>query len=467
MSLTRRRLLQALLAAPWASQALAQPRPVVAAPPLLDDIEQRAFRYFWETTDAATGLAPDRWPTPSFASVAAVGFALTAYPLGVMRGWVTREAARERVSNTLRTFLDLPQGPQARGVAGYKGFFYHFLDMQRGVRYAQCELSTIDTALLLAGALHCQSFFDGGDAAETTLRSQVDELYGRVDWRWAQVRPPSIGLGWHPETGFILADWLAYNEAMILYLLALASPTQPVGPEAWKNWIGSFDLKNWGPAFGRTYLRFEPMFGHQFTQCWVDLRGLQDDYMRLRGIDYFENSRLAAFAQRAYASANPGGWHGYGGDVWGVTACDGPADVELPFGGKLRRFYSYAGRGMGLHDDGTIAPYGAGGCIAFAPEIAVPALVTMHERWGEHLYGRYGFFDAFNPSFTFTDQKLLHGRVVPGVGWFDTDYLGIDQGPLLAMLGNHRGEAVWGPMRRNPHLRRGLQQAGFRGGWLA
>jgi len=471
--LTRR---QVLLLPPVAWLAGCAPTGhVVDAPPgplpphaaaLLDDIEQRTFRYFWETTDAASGLAPDRWPTPSFCSIAAVGFALSAYPVGVERGWITRAQGRERVRSTLRTFRDAPQGPAASGMAGHKGFFYHFLDMQSGTRFGRCELSTVDTALLLAGALHCQSWFDGNDAVEAEIRALADEIYARVDWRWAQVRPPSIGHGWHPESGFITSDWKGYNEAMLVYLLALASPTFPVGPDAWEAWTSTYDRDSWGTDYGQAYLRFPPLFGHQFTHCWVDFRGLQDAYMRQRGIDYFENSRRATYAQRAYALHNPEGWAGYGAEIWGITACDGPADVQREFGGRMRRFTSYAGRGMGLHDDGTIAPYGAGSSIAFAPEIAVPALAAMHERHGEHIYGRYGFFDAFNPSFTFADVKLTHGRVVPGFGWVDVDYLGIDQGPLLAMLGNHRGELVWKVMRGNEHLKLGLRRAGFAGGWL-
>ena len=432
---------------------------------LLDDLERRTFDFFWETTDAATGLAPDRWPTPSFCSVAAVGFALTAYCVGVARGYVTRAQARDRVLTTLRTFRDAPQGPQATGVAGHKGFFYHFLDMKTGLRFDRCELSTIDTTLFLAGALCCQSFFDASDAPETTLRSLVDELYSRVDWRWAQVRSPLIGHGWHPETGFIASDWKAYDESMILCLLALGSPTQPVDASAWGAWASGLPAA-WGQEYGQTFVRFAPLFGHQFTHCWVDLRGVQDDFMRARGMDYFENSRRATLAQRAYAIANPQGWAGYGPDFWGISACDGPADVEREFGGRLRRFISYAGRGMGLYDDGTLTPYAAGSSIAFTPEIVLTALQAMKDRYGAALYGRYGFFDAFNPSFTFTDVKLTHGRVLPDLGWVDTDHLGIDQGPMLAMLGNHRGEVVWSAMRRNAHLRRGMERAGFRGGWL-
>jgi len=434
---------------------------------LLADLERRSFDYFWDTANPVNGLVPDRWPTPSFASIAAVGFGLSAYPIGVARGWVSRAQARDRTLATLRFFHDAPQGPQAAGVTGYKGFFYHFLDMQTGHRYGTTELSTVDTALLLAGALHARAFFDGSDAAETELRRLADAIYARVEWPWAQVRPPSIGHGWHPESGHIASDWKGYNEAMLVYLLALGSPTHPVGPEAWAAWTSTYE-RDWGSEYGQTHLSFASFFGHQFTHAWVDFRGLADGWLRAKGLDYFENSRRATYAQQAYAIANPEGWAGYGRDVWGVTACDGPADVERTFGGRTRKFRSYAGRGMGgaAHwDDGTIAPYGAGSSLPFAPEIVAPALAAMHARHGRHIVGKYGFF-AFNPSFTYTDVKLTHGSVVPGFGWVANDFLGIEVGPLLLMLANHRDGAVWRAMRGEPWLVRGLQRAGFSGGWL-
>ena len=446
--------LQAPSAAPSAAETAA----------LLADLERRSFDYFWQTTNPANGLVPDRWPTPSFASVAAVGFGLSAYPIGVARGWVTREQARDRTLATLRFFHGAPQGPQARGVAGHKGFFYHFLDMQSGHRFGRTELSTVDTALFLAGALHARAFFDGGDAAETELRRLADAIYARVDWRWAQAQGPAISHGWHPESGFIKWDWKGYNESMLVYLLALGSPTFAVGADAWDAWTSTYD-RSWGSDFGHQHLRFPPLFGHQFTHAWVDFRGLQDDYMRGKGLDYFENSRRATLAQQAYAIANPQGWAGYGREQWGVTACDGPADITREFNGKRRRFISYAGRGMGEHDDGTIAPYGAGSSLPFAPDIVGSALTTMHQRHGAQIYGKYGFF-AFNQSFTFSDVKLTHGSVLPGFGWVDNDFLGIEVGPLLLMLANHRDGSVWRPLRSADWLKRGLQRAGFRGGWL-
>ncbi len=433
---------------------------------LLDDLERRTWRFFWETTDPKTGLAPDRWPTPSFSSIAAIGFALTSYPLGVQRGWITREQARSRVLTTLRFLHELPQGATARGVAGHKGFFYHFLDMKTGLRHAECELSTIDTALLLAGVLYCRDWFNEAHADAIELRRLANALYARVDWAWAAPRGPAICLGWKPEQGFLPYDWKGYNESMLLYLLALGAPEKPLGPEAWAAWCSTYEKQSWRTVYGQQHLHFAPLFGHQFTHCWVDFRGLKDAYMRGKGIDYFENSRRATLAQQAYAIANPQGWAGYGENCWGVTASDGPVDIEREFGGKKRRFISYAGRGMAEHDDGTLAPYGAGSSIVFAPEIVIPALRHMREQYGKHIYTDYGFLDSFNLSFRFEDVKLQHGRVVPGWGWVNGDYLGIDQGPMLAMLGNYRGETVWSTTRKSDWLIKGLKRAGFQGGWL-
>ena len=202
---------------------------------------------------------------------------------------------------------------------------------------------------------------------------------------------------------------------------------------------------------------------------WIDFRAILDTPMRTAGYDYFENSRRATYAQRAYAIANPMRWIAYGENVWGLTASDGAADVELEFGGEKRTFRTYSPRGVGVEytlDDGTIAPTAAIASIAFAPEIVIPAVEEMYRRYGAHIFGKYGFYDAFNPSFSY-DVPLRHGRTIAGFGWVDTDYLGIDQGPILAMIENYRTGLVWRVMRDNPHIRAGLVQAGFKGGWLA
>jgi hypothetical protein len=439
--------------------------PTAAQVAFLDDLEERTFRWFWELADPHTGLVPDRWPTKAFASVAATGFGLTAYPIGVERGFVTREQARDRVLSTLRFLWQAPQGPQRSGVAGYKGFFYHFLVEDTGMRFETVELSTIDTTLLLGGVLVCGEYFDRDDAPEREIRKLARDLYERVEWDWVRPRPPRVGMGWKPEGGYLESDWHGYDEAMLLYIMALGSPTHPVDPAAWEAWTSSYRFLPWQ---GQEYVAFAPLFGHQYSHLFIDFRGIQDAYMRGKGLDYFENSRRATLAQRQWAIANPRGWEGLGADVWGVSACDGPADLRLPVHGEQRLFFTYAGRGVGadfMNDDGTLTPTAAGGSVPFAPEVAIPALVAMRERYGEPLYARYGFLDAFNPTFRY-DVPVHHGRVVPGVGWFDTDYLGIDQGPILGMVENYRSGLVWRLMRNNPDLRRGLERAGFRGGWL-
>ncbi len=440
--------------------------PSVRETALIDTVAQRTFNWFWANTSATTGLTPDRWPGQDFSSVAAIGYALTAYPIGAERGWVSRGDAATRTLTTLRYLYALPQGPQPSGTAGYRGFFYHFLDFTQGHRFRTVELSTIDTGLLLAGALFCQSYFAGADVTESAIRAYADSLYFRVEWPWAVTRPPALSHGWHPETGFIASDWKGYNEAMIAIVLGLASPTHPLDAEAWTAWTSTY---SWNEFMGQPHLDFAPLFGHQYSHVWIDFRGIRDEYMRGRGIDYFENSRRAVISQRAYAIANPMGWRGYGADIWGLTASDGPFDGTLTIDGRAREFHSYWARGVSSHerrDDGTIAPTAAVASIPFAPEIVIPATVAIRERYGAIVFGEFGFLDAFNPTLRDASVTLMHGRVDPQLGWADTDYLGIDQGPILAMIENWESELVWKVMRSNPHIVRGLRKAGFAGGWL-
>ena len=448
----------------------AAPAAVVPLPPLFNDIERRTFDFFWETTNADNGLAPDRHPSRPFSSIAAIGFALTAYPIGVERAWITRQQAIERTLTTLKFLRDAPTGPEATGKAGHRGFFYHFLDMRSGQRIdTWVELSSVDTGLMMMGALFAQSYYDRDDAAEREIREIADQLYRRVEWDWMRPRTPLISMGWRPETGgFIDHDWRGYNEAMLVYVLALGSPTHPVEADAWQAWTRTYD-RNWGEFEGQTHLRFGPQFGHQYSHVWIDFRGIQDAYMRAKNLDYFENSRRATLAQHAYAVANPMGWKGYDGKVWGLTASDGPQGTKQTYRGQQREFRGYSARGPGPidgFDDGTLAPTAALASLPFAPELVIPAAEAMRARYGDDLYGRYGFLDSFNPSFEY-DVPLVTGKVVPGKGWFATDHLGIDQGPILAMIANHRDGFVWDVMKRNPYIRRGLERAGFEGGWLA
>ncbi|MGH8182456.1 MAG: glucoamylase family protein [Rhodanobacteraceae bacterium] len=446
-----------------------------AITPSLDDIEHRTFEFFWQTANPANGLVPDHWPRQQgkqyFASIAAVGFALTAYPIGVQRGWITREQARQRVLATLRFFANAPEGTSEDGDSGYHGFFYHFLDMQTGRRYARwVEVSTIDTTLLMAGVLFDETYFDQDNPQEHEIRQLADKLYRDVDWRWAQVRAPLISMGWTPGGKFIPYDWEGYDEAMMLYILALGSPTHGVGPDAWKAWTSTYG-RTWGSFMGgKPHVGFAPLFGQQYSEAWIDFRGIQDAFMRAHGLTYFENSRRAVVGQRAYAIANPQHHTGYGADIWGLTACNGPGHIAfLGAKGEKMFFYGYLARGVDVRrtiDDGTIAPTAAIASIVFAPELVLPTIRAMYRRYGKWLYSDYGFFDAFNPGFRLSNAPLRTGRVVPGEGWFDNEYLGIDQGPILLMIENYRSGFVWKVMRRNPYIRKGLERAGFTGGWL-
>ena len=434
--------------------------------PFLDTVQVRTFKWFWDVTPHTTGLTPDRHPNLTFSSIAAIGFALPSWIVGVERGYVARAQAAERTLNTLRFLYQLPQGPGSTGIAGYKGFFYHFLNLQTGLRFERVELSTIDTALLIAGALVCREFYDGSDAQESAIRAYADSLYLRIEWPWTQTRAPVISMGWHPERGVIPSDWTGYNEGMIIYILALGSPTHPIGPEAWTKWTETY---KWMSFHGQEHVNFAPLFGHQYSHMFVDFRGIQDAYMRARGMDYFENSRRATISQRQYAIANPAGWLGYNADIWGLTASDGPKDTTLTWNGAPRRFWTYSARGAAadeIRDDGTLQPTAAGGSVPFAPEITIPALKNMRRIYGDRLFTHYGFLDAFNPTYRF-GGRVQHGTVVPDVGWFDGDYLGIDQGPILLQIENYRSGLIWRLMRRSPYIRTGLQRAGFTGGWLA
>lgn len=426
--------------------------------PFLDTLQQRTIQWFLDVTPKETGLTPDRWPAEwSPSSIAAVGFALTTYPIAVERKMITRAEAAERTLNTLRFFWRLPQSADPVHTAGYKGFFYHFLKKDSGLREWNCELSTIDTGLLMAGVLFAQSYFDRNTRDEREIRSLADSLYRRVDWTWAMGSSKGIMMGWRPEEGFGKSYWWGYTEAMIIYILALGSPTHPVPSSAWDAFTKDYV---WKEHYGQTLVNFMPLFGHQYSHGWIDFRGIKDAFMREKGIDYFENSRRAAYVHRMYAMQNPHQWIDYSDTIWGLTACDGPKDTSFVVKGIQRNFRSYSARGTGAEeevDDGTIAPTGAAGCVPFAPEIVIPALKAMKNKYGSKLWTKYGFVDAFNPTY-----------ITPSTpdGWFDHDYLGIDQGPIVLMTENYRSGLVWEMMKKNKYVVKGLKKGGFTGGWL-
>jgi hypothetical protein len=417
------------------ASVLAAPAAFANDAAFLEYLQQTAFDFFWYEANPTNGLVRDRSQTNSFCSIAAVGFGLTGMGIAIDHGWITREEGRQRVLATLQTFWNGPQGTNASGMIGYKGWFYHFLTMGTGVRFGGTELSSIDTALLLAGILYAKQYFSQSEASENQIRSLADSIFNRVDWAWMCNGGNSLTMGWHPESGFISSRWIGYNEAMILYIMAFGASANPLPGSQWGSWTSGYA---WRTNYGQAYVQFPPLFGHQYSHCWIDFRHITDSYMSSHGINYFENSRRATLAQRAYCIANPGGFTGYSSNNWGLTACDGPGFG--PYAG-----YSARGAPPAENDDGTIAPTAPGGSMPFAAEICVPALRNMYNQFLTNIWTVYGFRDAFNLS----------------ANWWDTDVLGIDQGPILLMAENYRSQNVWRTFMRNVEIQRGLQSAGF------
>lgn len=420
----------------------------------LQRMQQRAFDYFLHETNPANGLVLDKtaanWP----ASIAATGLALACYPVAVERGFVSRADARARVLATLRFFRDSEQS-ESPEASGCRGFYYHFLDMKSGRRAWRCELSTVDTAFLVAGMLCAAQYFDSDQADERELRSLANELYERVDWQWALGRSKTIGHGWRPESGFIRYRWEGYDEAMLLYLLALGSPTHPVPPDAWPAWCASYE---WIRYYDVDYLYAGPLFTHQLSHVWVDFRGIRDAFMRGKGIDYFENSRRATLVQQRYARENPQRFHGYNENAWGITASDGPGPTTKRIDGIQRRFDDYLGRGVPFGpDDGTLAPWAVVASMPFAPEIVLPTIHHCIEHLNLHDPYRYGFRATYNATFA---------RAGESPGWISPYHFGLNLGPNVLMIENHRSGLVWALMRGCAPLVEGLRRAGFEGGWL-
>ncbi len=445
-------------------------QPSRALPGFYEEIEKRTFLFFWERVNRKNGLVPDKWPTPSFSSIAAVGFALPSYAIGAERGWCTRAEARDLTLTTLRFFWNAPQGPGATGITGYKGFFYHFLDMETGLRYRNTELSSVDTTILLMGILFAGAYFDRNDAGEREIRRLAQALYARADWNhFRSDGRAGISMGWHPESGLIERSWDGMNEGMFIYILALGAPVHKVPSGSWNVWTASYP-QFWRGEGPTRRIAFAPLFGSQYSQIFIDFRGIRDSVMRAARFDYFENSRRETYANRAYCIANPMQWRSYSDRIWGLSACEGAGNFALPYRGSKRIFFGYAARGpVGEpdgRDDGTIAPTAALGSLPFAPEIVIPTAKALLSEQGGRLFGKYGFLDSFNPSFTYADLPIEGGSVDPELGWVARDYLGIDQGPILLQAANYRNEFIWRRMRQVPAIRRGLLRAGFRGGWL-
>jgi hypothetical protein len=419
---------------------------------LLDRLQRAAFGYFLSETNPANGLVADTSRSGSPSSIAVVGFALSAYPVAVERGWMTRDEAAERTLVTLRFFADSEQG-EAPTATGYKGFYYHFLDMQSGKRVWQSELSLIDTTLLIVGILTAGAYFSESTQSETGIRELAEALYRRVDWHWAQNRKATLSQGWKPECGFLHYGWEGYNEAAILYVLAVASPTYPIPANSYHAWTATYQWEN---LYGYDFLYAGPLFIHQFSHAWIDFRSIQDRFMREKGSDYFENSRRATYIQREYALRNPHDFREYGENSWGLSAGDGPDGVRFRIDGTDRRFCGYTARGVPYGpDDGTIAPAATLASIVFAPEIALAAIRHFCKSYPE-VVNEYRLPSGFNPTLARNGSRC----------WRSEGYFGLDQGIVVLMIENYRSQLIWKLMRKCPHIGTGLRNADFRGGWM-
>jgi hypothetical protein len=423
---------------------------------MLAELRRVNFQYFLDQWNDQTGLIADKTQAGSSASIAAVGLGLTAYIVGVERNLLSRTEAVLRTLKVLRFLNGSPQGPEP-DATGYKGFYYHFLDKETGLRAWKCELSTIDTAILMAGVLTAATYFERDDAEETEIRKLADNLYGRVDWRWALNAGKTISHGWNPESGFLPYRWeKGYSEAHILYVLALGSPTFPIPSDSYREWTESFE---WKEFYGRAHFYAGPLFIHQLSQMWLDCRGIKDDINRRVGINYFENSRRATYIHRQYGIENPHGFAHYSKHGWGLTASDGPGPAVLTLDGKKREFFGYVARGAPLGpDDGTISPWAVAASLPFAPEIVVETLRHAIERLDLKQRSPYGFDASFNPTYP---EKSRNPN-----GWVSPWIFGLNQGPIILMIENHASALIWKTVRNCPPLVEGLRRAGFRGGWI-
>jgi len=415
---------------------------------LLDSIQYHAFLYFLHEHHPAWGIVKDRAASWAPSSIAASGFGIPSFAVGVERNWISREKAAEITLNMLRFYYYSNQSADTNAM-GYKGFYYHFNKMDSGTREWRCELSSIDSGLLFMGVIFARNYYNKDNPSENEIRELAAAMLGRLDWSIFKMdensrHPHTISMGWKPEDGLINWGWHGYNEGLFLYMLAAATGMENIN-QSYDAWLSTYKWME--PYEGLAHVAFPPLFGHQFSQAFIDYRGLGDAYMREKGIDYFENSRRATYVQRAYAMENPHGWLGYDSLSWGVTASDGPTD-RYNFDDK--QFIGYAGRGAAgrdynYFDDGTIAPYAAMSSLPFAPEIVLPTIRAIIDRNGSRIWGKYGFYDAFNNT----------------ANWVNDDFIGIAQGPMLIMIENFRTGLVWNYVMPDPLVQDGLKKLGF------
>lgn len=415
---------------------------------MLDSIQHKTFQYFVNELQPEKGIVKDRAAKWAPASIAATGFGIPSFAIGVERNWITRKQAADITLKIMQFFANSSQNNDTNAT-GYKGFYYHFLRLNSGTREWKCELSSIDTGILMMGILFARNYYNLNNQTENEIRSLSATLIGRMDWSIFQMSPTAkhpycISMAWTPENGMLNHGWSGYNEGLFLYILAAGTGMKDVNT-SYNSWLSTYEWNT--PYPGLSHVAFPPLFGHQFSFAFIDFRGLSDKYMKGKKIDYFENSRRATLVQQQYAIENPKGWVGYDSLCWGITACDGPGG-NYNFGDK--RFEGYAGRGTSgkdytIAEDGTLAPYGPLSSLPFAPEIVLPTIKSMNAKYGHKIWGKYGYYDSFNET----------------AKWVNDDFLGIDEGPMLIMIENFRTGLVWNYVMKDPVIQGGLNKLGF------
>lgn len=393
---------------------------------LLEDLSKRSFMFFWEQSDPSTGIVRDRSRTNGspvegsardVGSIAAVGFGLSGMCIAADRRWVPRDRVIARTRTTLHYF--------AQQLTHERGWYYHFINLHTGAREWQSELSSIDTALLLAGVLTVRQCF----AADAEIPGLADAIYRRVDFQWMLAGDPQLlSHGWKPESGFLASRWDHYCELMVLCLLAIGSPTHAIPAESWRAWrrpVVTFDQYSYvgGPP---------PLFVHQFAHAWVDFRGWRE--REPPHTDWFENSAIATRAQKAFMLQLATEFPGYSENVWGLTSSD-----------SRQGYVAWGGPPRHERIDGSVVPCAAAGSLMFTPDITLPVMRELRQRYGDRIYGRYGFADAFHP----TD------------GWVNPDVIGIDVGITLLSAENLRTGRVWTWFMQNTEIPGAMRRAGL------
>jgi hypothetical protein len=419
---------------------------------MLDSLLQETFSHFLNEVNVNTGLITDKTMPGSPSSVAVIGLGLCCYIVGVNRGLITKADAIQKTLVILRFFSAGHQGTEPDAM-GYKGFYYHFLDMETGKRAWTCELSTVDTAFFIAGVLTAAGYFTADSQDELEIRTLADQVYRRIDWTWALNGTANICHGWNAESGFLPYYWKDdYSEAHLLYIFALGSPTFAIGKEGYDQWTATF---KWETIYGIAHLYSGPLFIHQLSQIWIDFRGIRDEFNRKTGIDYFENSRRATYVQQQYAIENSHHFAHYSKNCWGFTASDGPGNQTVIIGDQQRTFYDYISRGAPFGpDDGTVSPWAVVASLPFAPEIVIETIRHAIERLHLKSHQQYGFNASFNPTYP---EKSRNSN-----GWVSPWIFGLNQGPTILMIENYDSGLIWQIAKNCPYIEKGLQKAGFR-----